>query len=86
MANVSFLREVSIEKLLELGFVQYDDGSGDARGITWDYDAPTSRIHVDAYWDISLSKKGFDGENVKVQIECLTDLEDLIQFVDHEAQ
>jgi len=49
------------QDILDLGFTEKNDGTGDERGVFWIYENESFRIEVDAWMDISLTRRFSDG-------------------------
>lgn len=74
------------DTLVEMGFKEVRDGTGDHRGTSWDYENDLFIISVDAWLNVSLSQKGVNHglgtDPIKIQVDDKFDLEMLMEFID----
>lgn len=76
------LFEVTDEKMRSMGFTKEDDGSGDPRGISWDYCTPDYFLTVDAYGDVYLMRlQPEETDSLGIKVKTLAELQDVIDWM-----
>jgi len=81
IVNESLCSKATEADLLSRGFVRTDDGSGSPFGISYDYETSGYRIWIDCTYVVALSRKNPDTDWVKVLIDDLADLDNLLAWV-----
>jgi len=81
MVNIELLKVVTAENLIEMGFVEENDGSGDPRGT--DYNIRNEQYHliVDAWCEVKLSRVNPDTDYITIHCESLFDLQCVVDWV-----
>jgi len=80
MSN-ELLKVLTEEKLIEMGFIKEEDGSGDARGV--DYNIRNDKFHlmVDPWCVVKLSRVNPDTDPITIQCDTLFELESIVDFI-----
>lgn len=81
MANTALINNTDFSEIQKLGFTKDDDGSGDVRGIGYFMQNDRFRIDIDCYMDVSLRRLNPDTDYIKIAIDDLFDLKELIDFI-----
>jgi len=70
------------KKLIELGFKDEHDGTGDPRGTDWNITNSDFRLLIDAYCDVYLSRMNPDSDQIKIVVDDYIDLQMVIDFIE----
>jgi hypothetical protein len=81
MVNTELLKVVTPEKLIEMGFVEENDGSGDPRGI--DYNIRNENFHllVDPWCEVKLCRLNPDTDYITIHCESIFDLQCVVYWI-----
>lgn len=80
----SLLNEICNSKndvLIDMGFVEEHDGSGDPRGTDWNIRNDHFHLWVDPWADVFLKRINPDTDAIKLIIEDLQDLKCVIDWI-----
>lgn len=81
MANLSLLNQTTFIEIIKLGFVKIEDDSGDPIDTFYTMKNDKFKIIIDCAMDITLERINPDTESIKVEIDDLYDLRNLIAFI-----
>jgi hypothetical protein len=81
IVNEELCKNANVEDLLRLGFTQIDDGSGDSRGLSYEFETAGFRVWLDCVFVVHLSRKNPDSDSIKVIVDTLHDLECLLDWI-----
>lgn len=84
MTNEKLLRLGFKEKLETMGFTYSNDGTEDPRGDCWIFENNLFMIYVDAWGEVSLSRKNPDTDPILLHIDELFDLQRVIDWIEDE--
>lgn len=68
------------ERILKMGFIEENDGSGDPRGIDYNMRKNGYHILIDPWFDVKMTYK--DSDFIKLQVDDLIDLQEVIDFIE----
>jgi len=81
MVNTELLKVATLEKLIEMGFIEENDGSEDPRGI--DYNIRNEKYHllVDPWCEVKLCRLNPDTDYITIHCESLFDLQCVVDWI-----
>jgi hypothetical protein len=81
MVNTELLNVATPEKLIEMGFIEENDGSEDPRGI--DYNIRNEKYHllVDTWCEVKLCRLNPDTDFITIHCESLFDLQCVVDWI-----
>ena len=81
MINTELLKVATPEKLIEMGFIEENDGSDDPRGI--DYNIRNENFHllVDPWCEVKLCRLNPDTDYITIHCESLFDLQCVVDWI-----
>ncbi len=83
MANDKLLKEICANGncLIEMGFIEENDGTGDPRGVDWNIYTDKFHLWIDPWADVFLTRINPDSDHIKIVCEELWDLRGIIGFI-----
>jgi hypothetical protein len=73
------------QEIRDLGFTQHEDDICDIRGKYWTFENDNFRIKVDAWYDVTLTRKFPDGDESDglylETIDCASELQELKDWI-----
>ena len=81
MVNTELLKVVTPKKLIEMGFIEVNDGSEDPRGI--DYNIRNEKYHllIDPWGEVKLCRLNPDTDYITIHCESLFDLQCVVDWI-----
>lgn len=86
IVNEALCSVATPEKLCAIGFIQKDDGSGDPRGIWWEYTTENFLLMLDCVMVVKLYRRNPDSDEIVVYIPDLFSLERVIDWISEEER
>ena len=81
MINKELLKVATPEKLIEMGFVEENDGTGDPRGVDWNMRTKNFHVLINPWCEVSIWRLNPDTDSIKLQVEDLIDLQSVVDWV-----
>ncbi len=81
MVNTELLKVATPEKLIEMGFVEENDGSEDPRGVDWNIRNEQYHLMVDPWCEVKLARRNPDTDYITIHCESLFDLQCVVDWV-----
>lgn len=72
---------LNFSELKQLGFAENRDGTNDPRCVSFTKEIKGFKIHIDAWMQVTLHKKGWEGDPILLVCQDKIDLEHLIEFL-----
>ena len=69
MAHYKLIGEATPDKLIAMGFTDEDDGTGDPRGIDWNFRNDKFHVWVDPWGEVFMSRINPDTDPITVECE-----------------
>jgi len=81
MVNTKLFKVLTHETLIEMGFVEENDGTDDERGV--DYNIKNEKYHliVDPWCVVKLSRRNPDTDYITIYCESIFDLQCVIDWI-----
>ena len=77
LANASY----DFDFIKDFGFSYHIDNPEDHRGNWWEFKNDKFMIHIDAWYEVTLSRLNPDTDSIKVKVENKFELEELLEFI-----
>lgn len=71
-------------KLIEMGFVEDNDGTEDPRGFEWNIKNEKFNLWVDPWCDVYLARINPDTDGIKLKIDDLYELKCVVDWISDE--
>lgn len=81
MVNEKLMKAVTVEKLLELGFIEEHDGTGDPRGTDWNIRNKNFHLLIDPWFEVKLSRINPDTDFITLHVTDLSELQSIINWI-----
>ena len=81
MVNTELLKVATPEKLIEMGFVEEHDGTGDPRGTDWNMRTKHFHVLIDAWCEVIICRLNPDTDYITLHVDNLSDLQSVVDWV-----
>ena len=75
------MKIITPEKLIELGFIEENDGTNDPRGVDWNIRNSKYHLMIDPWCEVKLCRKNPDTDFIIIQVDNLHELEMVIDWI-----
>ena len=81
MFNDKLAKVVSVENLIEMGFNERHDGSGDPRGTWWEIKNSNFYLSIDPWFEVKLCRINPDTDPITLIVETKYELQNAIDWI-----
>ena len=81
MVNTELLKVATPEKLIEMGFIEENDGSEDPRGV--DYNIRNDKFHllIDPWCEVKIARRNPDSDFITIAVDDLSELQSVVDWI-----
>jgi hypothetical protein len=81
MVNTELLKVATPKKLIEMGFIEENDGSEDPRGIDYNIRNEMYHLLVDPWCEVKLCRLNPDTDYITIHCESIFDLQCVVDWI-----